>query len=118
MTNSRSKGKGGELEWARLLRSHGFDARRSQQFNGAAKDGEMDVVSSGPVPNWEVKRVQSLSLPGVVERATEEGGHTPSAVVWRRNHGKWLVAMDADRFLELLTKIPADPDGLQKKEQA
>lgn len=34
--NSRNKGKRGEREFAALLREHGFDARRGQQFAGGA----------------------------------------------------------------------------------
>lgn len=34
--NSRQKGKVGEREFASLLREHGFDARRGQQFSGGA----------------------------------------------------------------------------------
>ena len=41
--NSRQKGKVGEREFAALLRVHGFDARRGQQFAGGGDSP--DVVS-------------------------------------------------------------------------
>jgi Holliday junction resolvase len=41
--NSRNKGKVGEREFASLLREHGFDARRGQQFSGSPDSP--DVVS-------------------------------------------------------------------------
>ena len=59
--NSRQKGKVGEREFASLLRDHGFDARRGQQFAGGADSP--DVVSNALA--WlhvEVKRVQNLNL--------------------------------------------------------
>lgn len=60
--NSRDKGKRGEREFASLLREHGFDARRGQQFAGGADSP--DVVSDALA--WlhvEVKRVQNSILP-------------------------------------------------------
>ena len=51
----------GEREFAALLREHGFDARRGQQFAGGADSP--DVVSDALA--WlhvEVKRVQNLNL--------------------------------------------------------
>lgn len=59
--NSRRKGKVGEREFAALLREHGFDARRGQQFAGGTDSP--DVVSDALA--WlhvEVKRVQNLNL--------------------------------------------------------
>ena len=44
--NSRRKGKVGEREFAALLREHGFDARRGQQFSG----------SPDSVPTWSATR--------------------------------------------------------------
>ena len=35
MTNSRRKGKEGELEVARILRDHGYDSRRGVQYSGS-----------------------------------------------------------------------------------
>ena len=40
--NSRQKGKGGELELAKLLRAYGYNARRGQQYSGIS--GDADVV--------------------------------------------------------------------------
>ena len=41
---SRDKGKRGEREVALILREHGFEARRGQQYCGA--NGDADVVLS------------------------------------------------------------------------
>ena len=34
MTNSRAKGKAGELEFARLCRANGYEVRRTAQYCG------------------------------------------------------------------------------------
>ena len=44
--NSRNKGKRGELEWRDVIRSHGYEARRGQQFSGSPDSP--DVVTDLP----------------------------------------------------------------------
>jgi hypothetical protein len=107
--NSRTKGKRGEREFASLLREHGFDARRGQQFAGGADSP--DVVSDALA--WlhvEVKRVQNLNLTDAcvqAERDQARPGHTgPKKLAWivahRRNHAPWLITMRAEFFFRLL----------------
>ena len=60
MTNSRQKGARGERELAAVLREHGFECRRGQQFCGA--NGDADVVGL-PGIHIECKRVESLNTP-------------------------------------------------------
>jgi len=55
---SREKGKRGEREFCELLREHGFDARRGQQFAGGPDSP--DVVTDCPC-HFEVKRTESFS---------------------------------------------------------
>ena len=43
--NSNSKGKKGELELSKILREHGYDTRRGQQYCGA--NGDADVIEIG-----------------------------------------------------------------------
>ena len=57
--NSRNKGKAGELELSKALRSYGYDTRRGQQYCGA--NGDADVVGL-PHIHIECKRVERLSL--------------------------------------------------------
>ena len=105
--NSRQKGKRVELELVHILKRHGFDARRTQQYNGAVEDGQMDVESSGPLDRWEVKGVERLS-PGihdVVARAVAEAGGLPTAVAWKRNHKGWIACLSLETLLELLTEL-------------
>ena len=113
--NSRNKGKVGEREFAALLREHGFDARRGQQFAGGTDSP--DVVSTAL--DWlhiEVKRVQHLNLAEACAQA--EGDQTKSGltkklawvVAHRRNHAPWLITMRAETFFRLLRgELP--PDG-------
>ena len=99
--NSRQKGKVGEREFAALLREHGFDARRGQQFAGGADSP--DVVSDALA--WlhvEVKRVQNLNLADACVQAEGDCGCKPWVVAHRRNHAPWLITMRADFFFRLL----------------
>lgn len=53
--NSRAKGKRGELEAVKYLKSLGFaDARRTQQYNGLGR-GDVECPESLPGVHFEVK---------------------------------------------------------------
>ena len=109
--NSRNKGKRGEREFASVLREHGFDARRGQQFSGGADSP--DVVSDAL--NWlhiEVKRVQNLNLTDACIQAERDcglgapAGHKkPWVVAHRRNHAPWFITMRAETFFDLLRGV-------------
>jgi len=99
--NSRRKGKVGEREFAALLREHGFDARRGQQFSGSPDSP--DVVSDALA--WlhvEVKRVQNLNLTDACVQAEGDCGGKPWVVAHRRNHQPWLITMRAETFFNFL----------------
>ena len=112
--NSRNKGKVGEREFAALLREHGFDARRGQQFSGSPDSP--DVVSDALA--WlhvEVKRVQNLNLTDACVQAERDqtgsglngaGAVKPKKLAWivahRRNHAPWLITMRAETFFQFL----------------
>ena len=99
--NSRNKGKVGEREFAELLRSHGFDARRGQQFAGGTDSP--DVVSTAL--DWlhiEVKRVQHLNLADACAQAKRDSGGKPWIVAHRKNRGPWFITLDSDALYELL----------------
>ena len=99
--NSRNKGKVGEREFASLLREHGFDARRGQQFSGSPDSP--DVVSEAL--GWlhvEVKRVQNLNLADACAQAEGDAAGKPWIVAHRRNHAPWLITMRAEFFFRLL----------------
>lgn len=105
--NSRNKGKVGEREFAALLREHGFDARRGQQFSGSPDSP--DVVSDEL--SWlhvEVKRVQNLNLADACAQAKRDqtGSGLTKKLAWivahRRNHAPWLITMRAETFFQFL----------------
>lgn len=96
---SRDKGKRGELELANLLRLHGYDARRGQQFSGA--NGDPDVVGL-PGIHIEVKRVEKLNLYQAMEQATNDAREDEAPAVFHRRNGKyWLVTMELEDWLNL-----------------
>ncbi len=116
--NSRNKGKVGEREFASLLREHGFDARRGQQFSGSAESP--DVVSDALA--WlhvEVKRVQNLNLTDACVQAEGDqaklGSNGEKKLAWivahRRNHAPWLITMRAETFFRLLRGELPPGDG-------
>lgn len=95
---SREKGKRGEREVAALLRQHGIEARRGQQYCGAA--GDADVVGMDGF-HIEVKRTERFDLYGALDQAKEDAREGETPIVFHRKNGKpWVVVMDAAEFLE------------------
>ncbi len=102
--NARDKGKRGEREFASLLREHGYDARRGQQFSGSPDSP--DVVSDALA--WlhvEVKRVQHLNLTDACVQAEGDSGGKPWIVAHRRNHAPWFITMRAETFFNFLRGV-------------
>lgn len=97
--NSKKKGKNGEIEIAHILKAHGYDARRTQQFCGA--NGDADVVGL-PGVHIEVKRTETLSLYTALEQATQDAREDEIPVVFhRRNHKRWVAIMELENFLNM-----------------
>ena len=114
--NSRNKGKRGERQWRDELRSHGYQARRGQQFSGSPDSP--DVVCDGlPWIHFEVKAVERLNIEQAMEQArrdarcagksevrnpkSERTGKVP-IVAHRRSFRPWLVTMEAETLFGLL----------------
>lgn len=96
--NSRAKGCRGEREACELLRSHGIEARRGQQFKGSPDSP--DVVSDLAGYHIEVKRTETLSLYPAIKQAERDAGPGEKPVVLHRRNGeRWLVIMLADDVL-------------------
>jgi Holliday junction resolvase len=98
--NSRRKGKTGELQFSRLLRTYGFnDARRGRQFSGL---GAPDVVGL-PGYHVEVKYCQAGQIYNWLQQAIDEAapGAVP-IVAHRRRRQDWVVILSASDFLGLL----------------
>ena len=97
--NSRNKGKRGELELARVLRGHGFDTRRGQQYCGA--NGDADVVGL-PGIHIECKRVEALHLWTALSQAKRDARENELPVVMhRRNNCEWVVIQPLEDWLAL-----------------
>ena len=101
MTNSKQKGKRGELEIANILKRMGFNARRTAQYNGKEQGSLADVIGL-PGFHMEVKRVESgfTAIHKAMEQAIRDSkGETPT--VWhRQNNTEWLVTMRLPDFME------------------
>ena len=99
--NSKQKGKRGELELVRVLKEHGFDTRRSVQYNGKAEEGQADLLGL-PYIHVECKRVEKLNLYDAMAQAKHdaEEGKMPT-VFHRKNNCKWLVTMELDDWIKL-----------------
>lgn len=102
MINSRAKGAKGETELAKILREHGYEARRGQQFCGA--NGDADVVGL-PGYHIECKRVEKLNLEAAIEQSKRDArqGEIP-IVVHRKNRQEWQVTISLEAFLEIISK--------------
>jgi hypothetical protein len=92
-TNSRQKGKRGELDAAHTLRGlFGWNARRTQQFKGTADSSDIEVEQT-PGAFWEVKREQRLNVCEALARAVAEAGPKLPILMHRRNNTEWLVTV-------------------------
>lgn len=101
--NSKQKGKGGELELVRKLKSYGYnDVRRSVQYNGKAEDGQPDLVGL-PHIYVECKRTEKLKLYDAINQAKRdsEGTQQIPAVFHRKNNCEWVVILTLDDFMKL-----------------
>ena len=94
---SRDKGKRGERELAKILREHGIDARRGQQFCG--KNGDADVIGI-PGVHIECKRVERLNIHDAMKQSIHDArpGELP-IVAHRKNKEQWLVTMRLEDWL-------------------
>ena len=101
----REKGKRGERELARLLRGYGYDARRGQQYCGAA--GDADVVGL-PGVHIEVKRTEKLSLYDALAQSIADArpGEMP-IVVHRRNDCQWVVIQPLEDWMKIFRECEA-----------
>lgn len=98
---SKTKGKVGEREVAALLKKHGFEARRGQQFAGGGDSP--DVVHSMDGFHIEVKRSETFAPYAAMDQAdADRKPEEDSLIFHRRNNRKWIVVMDAEKFLELM----------------
>lgn len=99
--SSRAKGAGFEREIAALLRDAGWlNARRAQQFCGAA--GDADVIGGPEGFHLECKRCETFRGVEWLAQAQAEArpGEIP-VVLWRRSRQPVQVLMTFDAFVEI-----------------
>lgn len=97
--NARRKGADGERELSNILKEHGFDARRGQQYCG--NNGDADVVGM-PGIHIECKRVKNLNLSRAIEQAVSDckPDNIP-VVISRKDREPWYVTIKLDDFIEI-----------------
>jgi Holliday junction resolvase len=105
---SRRKGAAAEREVAELLRSHGFQARRGQQFSGSPDSP--DVVHDIEGIHIEVKRTESFRLYPALEQARQDrrAGDIP-VVLHRQNGREWVAVLPAEDLLAILRALYRRP---------
>ena len=102
MTNSRQKGKRGELALAKILNGHGYHTRRSAQYCGA--NGDADVVGLEGI-HIECKVVERLNIQEAMEQAEHDRkiDRIPCVFHKKNRHG-WMVTLQLEDFLDLYEK--------------
>lgn len=116
--NSKRKGKEGELSLAKVLRSYGYDVRRSVQYNGKAEDGQADLLGL-PNIHIECKRTESLRLYDAVDQAKRDSagsGEIP-AVFHRKNNCEWVVILPLDDFMTIYREYEAGLTTNEKEQE-
>lgn len=102
MTNSKQKGKRGELKVVHKFKEHGFDnAHRSEQFCGKGESAA-DVEGVDGL-HIEVKQGYKYSKIYEFREQAERDcndGRIP-VVACRMDRKKWLAVLDLDDFIEL-----------------
>jgi len=104
MTNSRAKGKRGELEYAHWLQDNfGLDARRGQQYCRLA--GNADVVGGFPNTHAECKWVESLNISKAIMQAVADCGDAIPYVVHKKNRQDILITIRASDLKEFCRAV-------------
>ena len=106
---SKRKGANGEREIAGILRAHGFNARRGQQYCGAS--GDADVIGL-PGIHIEVKRTERLQLYQALSQSKGDARDNERPIVLhRRNNCEWVVIQPLEDWLEMYAESGL-PDAL------
>jgi len=111
---SRAKGARGEREFRDLLREHGFEARRGQQFAGGPDSP--DVVTDLPC-HVEVKRTETFSPSYLLQAERDAHPALQPAVFWKRNGWKWCAFVCAHHYVALwkeLLNLRAEVERLRR----
>ena len=115
--HSRQKGKAGEREAAAVLQLHwnATEARRAQQFCGAA--GDADLLGL-PGLHCEVKRYAAIGALKFLEQAERDSkpGCTPFVMMRQDGDTEWAIMLrpsDAPEFARRLLAMIAERPPMQ-----
>ena len=101
--NSKRKGSAGERELAKILRTYGYDTRRSVQYNGM--QGQADIVGV-PGLHIECKRAAQVCDEVFLQQAERDAkkGDIP-VVMYRRNGEHWKANMRLEMFMLIWNEL-------------
>ena len=103
MTNSKRKGKDGELALSKeLARLFGVETRRGVQYQGMPDSP--DVVGL-PGIHIECKRAEKIRLYEAVDQAVAEAGDNVPIVCHRTSRHPWLATCRLDDLPPLTMKL-------------
>jgi Holliday junction resolvase len=101
--NSKSKGKVGELELAKILQGYGYTVSRTNQFCGNTGEAS-DLVGLDNI-HIECKRVERLDISKAMKQAendAEKAGKEEWPTVFHRKNGEgWYVTMRLDDWQKI-----------------
>ena len=116
MVNSRAKGARAERELSNKLKEFGFEARRSQQYCGAA--GDADIVCPELASyHIECKMVEALNIHKAMEQALNDCHDKTPICIHRKNQKPWLVTMYLEDWITLF-KASLLQTSSQKKQES
>ena len=98
--NSKRKGANGEREIANILKDHGYDCRRTAQYNGKEQGSLADVIGLDGI-HIEVKRVERINIDMCMEQAIRDCQDDIPTVWHRRNNKPWYVTMRLEDWIKL-----------------
>ena len=103
--NSIEKGKKFERKLSNILKEHGYECRRGQQYCGA--NGDADVVGLAGI-HIEAKAVERLNIYEAMNQAINDARGELPAVFHKKNRQPILVTMKLEDWLTLYKKAGAE----------
>lgn len=110
---SRDKGKRGERLWRDVLREHGFNAVRGQQFAGGPDSPDVICEEMSERFHCEVKFAEKLNIREAMRQAEADGQMLIPYVAHKTSRERWLVTMRSNDFLALVRSYLADREPIQ-----
>lgn len=99
-SKSQRKGRGGELELARILQGYGYQVEAAQALNY----GTISDLTGLPNVHIECKRAEKLRLSEWMRQSEYDSarfGDGLPAVFFRRNREDWRVVMNLSDWMEI-----------------